>query len=97
MYMLYMHAHCSTVTAKINVCIVLFSCRTTMILHVPNTSDRTTLYRVETDIEFITGPSTMSIVGNDVADYPIMIEPLTRGNYTGAIVFSVESRSGRIR
>ena len=68
-----------------------------MILHIPNTSDRTTRYCVETDIDFITGPSTVSVVGNDVADYPIMIEPLARGEYTGAIVFSVESRSGRVR
>lgn len=79
--------------------VVVFCCfiRTSLILHVPNTSDRTTVYRVETDIEFVTGPTTLTVAGNDVADYPIMIDPLMRGHYTGAIVFIVESRSGRVR
>ena len=74
----------------------LFS-RTTYTLHVPNTSDRTTVYRVDTDLDFISGPSTFAVSGNDVADCPIMIEPLVRGTYTGAVVFTAESRSGRIR
>lgn len=71
--------------------------RTTHILHVPNTSDRTTVYRVETDLDIISGPSTFTVSGNDVADCPVMIEPLVRGTYDGAIVFTAESRSGRIR
>ena len=71
--------------------------RTSHILHVPNTSDRTTVYRVDTDLNFISGPPSLSVTGGDIADYPIMVEPLVRGKFSGAVVFEVVSRSGRIR
>ena len=72
-------------------------CRTAHILHVPNSSDRTTLYRVETDLECVSGPPTVSVSGGDVVDYPIMVEPLERGQWSGAVVFKTEARSGKIR
>ena len=69
-----------TVTSVYIFC--LFSYKTSMILHIPNTSDCTTLYHVETDIDFTTAWSLNSIISNDVTNYPIMIEPLARGEYS---------------
>ena len=41
--------------------------------------------------------SMFIVSGGDVADYPVMIDPITRGQFSGAIVFIAESRSGFIR
>ena len=32
-----------------------------------------------------------------MADYPIMIDPVVRGKFSGAVVFTAEIRSGFIR
>ena len=39
----------------------------------------------------------MSVSGGDVVDYPVMVEPLERGQYHGAVVFVAEAKSGRVR
>ena len=55
------------------------------------------MFRVETDLECVSGPPTVSVSGGDVVDYPIMVEPLERGQWNGAVVFMTEARSGKIR
>ena len=48
--------------------------RTAHILHVPNTSDHTTVYRVECDLEFISGSPTVTITGNTL--YSVLLPSL---------------------
>ena len=52
---------------------------------------------METDLQFVSGPPKVSVSGGDIIDYPIMIEPLERGVFEGAVVFVTEARSGRTR
>lgn len=71
----------------------LLSCRTAHKLHVANPSGRTTTFRVDTDLDFISGPPTITVADGDVEEYPFMVEPLERGSFTGAIVITTQSRS----
>lgn len=68
-------------------------CRTAHNLHIVNPSERTTTFRVDTDLEFVSGPPTITVAEGDVEEYPIMLEPLERGSFTGAVVITTQSRS----
>ena len=68
-----------------------FSCAHT--LHVPNYNERTTTYEVETDLDFITGPTTITVGGGDIADYPLVLCPTIHGTFTGVVAFVARSFS----
>jgi len=65
----------------------------THILHVPNHKERTTMFRVESDLDFISGPSTITIGGGDVVDYPLTVLPRRQGTFSGAVAFVAQAVS----
>ena len=65
----------------------------THILHVPNHNDRTTVFQVESDLQFISGPSAVAIGGGDVVDYPLTILPKRQGVFSGAVAFVAQTIS----
>ena len=67
--------------------------RTAHKLHVANPSERTATFRVDTDLEFVSGPPTITMMDGDVEEYPFMVEPLERGSFVGAIVVTTQSLS----
>ena len=72
---------------------LVFSCSLTHILHVPNHNERTTEFRVESDLECVSGPHSISIAGGDLVDYPLIIRPIRRGVITGAVAFVAQAPS----
>ena len=66
----------------------------THILHVPNHNERTTEFRVESDLECVSGPPSISIAGGDLVDYPLIIRPIRRGTITGAVAFVAQEPTG---
>ena len=73
------------------------SCSVTHILHVPNHNERTTEFRVESDLECVSGPSSLAITGGDVVDYPLLVRPIRRGVVSGAIAFVAQPPTSRDR
>ena len=69
----------------------------THILHVPNHNERTTEFRVESDLECVSGPSSVTITGGDVVDYPLLVRPIRRGVVSGAIAFVAQPPTSRDR
>ncbi len=65
----------------------------THILHVPNYNERTTVFKVETDVDFVSGESTVSIGGGDVIDYPLSVLPRRQGVFSGAVAFVAQAIS----
>lgn len=65
----------------------------THILHVPNHNERTSVFRVESDLDFISGPSTITVGGGDVVDYCLDIRPTRQGKFSGAVAFITEAVS----
>ena len=53
----------------------------------PNYNERTAVFRVESDLDFISGPDTVRIEGEDVVDYPLTVLPKQQGEFSGALVF----------
>jgi hypothetical protein len=69
----------------------------THILHVPNHNERTTEFRVESDLECVSGPPSISITGGDLVDYPLIIRPIRRGVVSGAVAFVAQAPPTRDR
>ena len=59
-------------------------------IEIKNTTEKTLLYRVETDLVYATGPTTLTIPPNKKAIYPISITPVLSGSFTGSISFTDE-------
>lgn len=51
------------------------------------------VFRVESDLDFVSGPATVEIGGGDVVDYPLTILPKKQGTFTGAIAFVAQAIS----
>ena len=68
-------------------------CRLTHILHVPNHNERTTVFKVETDLQCVSGPPSISIAGGDLVDYPLIVKPIRRGVMSGAVAFVAQTPS----
>lgn len=58
-----------------------------------NSNERTTVFKVESDMEFVSGESTVSIGGGDVVDYPLTVWPKRQGVFTGAVAFVTKTTS----
>ena len=67
------------------------------ILHVPNHNERTTEFQVESDLDCVTGPPSITIAGGDLVDYPLLIRPIRRGVLSGAVAFVAQAPSSRNR
>lgn len=69
----------------------------THILHVPNYNERTTEFQVESDLDCVSGPPSITIAGGDLVDYPLLIRPIRRGVLSGAVAFVAQAPSSRNR
>ena len=63
----------------------------THILHVPNHNERTTEFKVESDMTCVSGPPSITITGGDLVDYPLLVRPIRRGVTTGAVAFVAQA------
>lgn len=54
---------------------------------IKNTSDKLQTYRVETDLNNVTGAETFKVKPKENARYPLSITPILGGVYTGSITF----------
>ncbi|CAI8033560.1 Cilia- and flagella-associated protein 47, partial [Geodia barretti] len=69
----------------------------THILHVPNHNERTTEFRVESDLTCVSGPPSVTITGGDLVDYPLLVRPIRRGVVSGAVAFVAQAPGTRDR
>jgi hypothetical protein len=69
----------------------------THILHVPNHNERTTEFRVESDLPCVSGPPSITVSGGDLVDYPLLVRPIRRGTVSGAVAFVAQAPSARDR
>ena len=51
------------------------------------------MFQVESDLECVSGPSTLTIGGGDLVDYPLSIRPKRWGVSSGAVAFVAQTTS----
>ena len=82
---------------EVNNSFKIFKCSVTHILHVPNHNERTTEFRVESDLTCVSGPPSVTITGGDLVDYPLLVRPIRRGVVSGAVAFVAQAPGARNR
>ncbi|CAD8117028.1 unnamed protein product [Paramecium sonneborni] len=60
-------------------------------IEIKNNSDKMITYKVETDLIYATGPSTITVQAGKKAIYQLIVQPVLSGQYTGSITFTEEN------
>ena len=54
-------------------------------MSVPNTTGKKLVYHVTSDLPFVTGKRTVTVLAGDTGTYEIVVSPKKRGLYTGIL------------
>ena len=70
---------------------VILKCKvkipTKYLFEVKNTTDKTQVYRIETDLQNVSGPDSLKLLPNTSGKYEMTIKPMLGGSYIGSITF----------